>query len=308
MSSTMIEAKEFEKSYGSVQAVKPLDLKVNRGESFALLGPNGGGKTTLIRAVVGLHAATGGRILIDGLDTAEAADQLKKRIAYVPQRVRLPELLSVDEVSRIFARLNGVPVERAETAVERFGLGPFRSRQTRELSGGLLQRLGLVIALMKDASLIVLDEPTASLDPPGRELLLEFLLEQKQGGRTILFSSHLLHSAVQLADRVGVLVDGRLASCQPVSEFRAAVTERTAVRLVLDRIVSANGILVAAEDAGATITQCQDRQIWFRAFPERRLEVVRAIEQAGGNIEEFHTEVPDWEALIRDQWAGSMEN
>ncbi len=303
----MIRFEQFEKSYDKVQAVKPLDLEISHGESFALLGPNGSGKTSIIRAVVGLHAPTGGRILVDGFDVVKEPDRVKNRLVYVPQRVTMPDLLTVGEVLRVFAGLNRVSRDRINETLELLSLGEVVDRPTQELSGGMLQRLGLAVAFLREAPLLVLDEPTVNLDPLGIECLQQHLWKLKQKRTSILFSSHRLHSAMHLADRVGVLVDGRMASIEAVSTFRTAVTERTAVRIVFNNIVDTNRIVAAAERARADVLECDGEQIRFNALPEHRLEVIRAIEHAGGVVEEFHTEAPDWEALIRDHFGSAVK-
>ena len=306
-SDAMIRFEQFEKSYGKVQAVKPLDLEVSHGESFALLGPNGSGKTSAIRAVVGLHAPTGGRILVDGLDVVREPDRVKRRLVYVPQRVTMPDLLTVREIVRVFARLNLVSDDRINETVQMFALDEVVDRPTQELSGGTLQRLGLAVAFLREAPLLVLDEPTANLDPIGIERFQQYLGKLKQRRTSILFSSHRLHSAMQLADRVGVLVDGQMASIEPASTFRTAVTRQTAVRIVFASVVDSNLIRSSAKKAGAEVLECDGEQICFSALPEHRMEIIRAIERVGGVVEEFHTEAPDWEALIRDHFGSTIE-
>lgn len=304
---TMIQFEQFEKSYGDVQAVKPLDLEVSHGESFALLGPNGSGKTSVIRAVVGLHAPTGGRILVDGLDVVKEPDRVKSRLVYVPQRVTMPDLLTVREIVRVFARLSLVSDDRINETVKMFALEEVIDRPAQELSGGTLQRLGLAVAFLREAPLLVLDEPTVNLDPVGIERLQQYLRELKRRKTSILFSSHRLHSAMQLADRVGVLVDGRMVSIEPASTFRTAVTQQTAVRILFTSVVDSDMIRASAQQAGAEVLESDAKQICFSAPPEHRLEVIRAIERVGGVVEEFHTEAPDWEALIRDHFGNAVE-
>jgi len=156
-SDPMIRLERFEKRYGRIEAVKPLDLEIARGEAFALLGPNGSGKTTIIRALVGLHRPSGGRILIDGIDTASSPNEVKKRLAYVPQRVGLPEMLTAREVVSLFGRLRNVSEERVDHVLDLFALGDVADRAVRGLSGGMLQRVGLAAAFLEEVPLFVLD-------------------------------------------------------------------------------------------------------------------------------------------------------
>jgi ABC-type multidrug transport system ATPase subunit len=302
----MIRLERFEKRYGRIRAVKPLDLEVAAGESFALLGPNGSGKTTIIRALAGLHFPSAGRILVDGLDVARSPDAVKARLSYVPQRVSMPEMLTARELAALFARLKGVSPRRVDQVLEQFALLEQADRRVGEYSGGMVQRLGLAVAFLKDVPLFVLDEPTVNLDPLGIRTLHRALEQLKSKGTTVLFSSHVLHSTTQLADQVAVLAHGELARLEQVSVFERAVTRQTMVRVILRRATDA--MIDAARQAGAEVSSRNGKQLCFRALPERRLEVIRAIEQAGGTIEEFHTEAPAWDALIGSHFGAGEES
>jgi ABC-2 type transport system ATP-binding protein len=293
----MIRLEKFEKRYGKVQAVRPLDLEIERGEAFALLGPNGSGKTTIIRSLVGLHRPSGGRILIDGLDVVRSPNQVKQRLSYAPQRVTMPEMLTAREVATLFGRLAGVAATRVDEVLELFALNDNADRRTREFSGGMLQRLGLAVAFLRDVPLLVLDEPTVNLDLLGVDRLRHLLGEARKKGTTIVFSSHIVQSAMELADRVAVLVEGSLVELEQAPVFRANVTRQTIVRVVLDRVTDA--VIEMARAAGADTASRNGAQVSFTASPERRLEIIRAIERSGAVVEEIHTETPDWEALIR---------
>jgi len=300
----MVRLERFEKRYGKLQAVWPLDLEVTRGESFALLGPNGGGKTSVLRALVGLHDASAGRVLIGGVDMARSPDEAKARLSFVPQRVSLPGMLTAREILTLFARLKKASLERVGEVLEEFGLEESADRRTAEFSGGMLQRLGLAIGFLRDVDLLVLDEPTVNLDPPGILKLNQLLHQLKQKGTTIVFSSHLLRNAMELADRVGVLVAGRMVEPEEVPVFHEAVTRKTTVRVVLSHLT--DDIVAAVRGAGGDVSGHNGREVSFTALPRKRLHVIRAIEQAGGAIEEFHTDAPDWEVLIQEH-LGEME-
>ena len=305
MTTPLVKLERFEKRYGKLQAVWPLDLEIARGESFALLGPNGGGKTSVLRALVGLHAPSAGRVLVDGVDVVRSPDQVKARLSFVPQRVSLPGMLTARETLSLFARLKKVPLGRVEEILEEFELAPSADRRVGEYSGGMLQRLGLAIGFLREVDLLVLDEPTVNLDPPGIIQLHQLLHRLKGRGTSIVFSSHLLRSAVELADRVGVLVDGKMVEPEEAPVFHEAVARRTTVRVVLTRLT--DDMVAAVRQAGGDVSGQNGREVSFTARPEKRLHVIRAIEDAGGAIEEFHTDAPDWEALIQEH-LGQMEN
>jgi ABC-2 type transport system ATP-binding protein len=297
MPTPIIRLEGFEKRYGPIRAVRGIDLEVAQGETFALLGPNGGGKTTVLRALAGLHSPSGGKIFVDGYDVREEPDRVRRLLSYLPQRTTMPGLLTAREVLELFARLGRAPASRVEEVLDLFVLQEDADRHNREFSGGMLQRLGLAVAFLKDVPLYVLDEPTLNLDSLGTQRLRDHLKKLASNGATVLFSSHNLHETMQTADRVAVLVDGRIVKVEDVSVFRNTVTRETKVRVVLASTTDA--ILDAARAAGADVTDRNGRHVHFRALPEHRLEVVRAIENAGGAIEEFHTEAPDWDALVK---------
>ena len=292
----MVRFEAFGKSFGVLEAVKPLDLEIAQGESFAFLGPNGGGKTTVLRGLVGIHSPTSGRIVVRGVDLEREPDRVRRLLAFVPQRVTMPDVLTAREILDLFAALREVPGARVNEVLDLLALSDDADRWIGEYSGGMLQRLGLAAALLEEVPLLVLDEPTLNLDPQGIDSLHRALAGLKERGSTIVFSSHSIHSAVRLADRIGVLVDGELVTLEAVAAFQAEVTRQTTVRVVLDRIDDA--IVQAAEGAGADVRECNATHVSFRALPENRLDVIRAIERAGGTVEEFHTEAPGWESLV----------
>ncbi|MCP4657859.1 MAG: ABC transporter ATP-binding protein [bacterium] len=296
----MVRLEQFEKRYGSIHAVKPVDLEVRPGEAFVLLGANGSGKTTILRAVCGLHTPSSGRVLVDGIDVAVDPREAKRKLAYLPQRVTVPELLTGREVLAFYAGLNGVEGARVDEALELMGLADDADRYAREYSGGMVQRLGLAITWLRDVPLLLLDEPTLNLDPTGTELFREWIRKLKKQGVTVLFTSHILHEALHLADRVGVMAEGRLIKVQEVSEFRDRVLLETRVRVVLDRLT--DPIVSAARAAGAEEDSCSDTSYAFKAPPHKRQKVIRAIEDTGGLIEELHTEAPNWESLAENHF------
>ena len=293
----IVRLEGFEKRYGPIEAVRGVDLEVASGETLAFLGPNGGGKTTILRALAGLHAPSAGRVLIDGRDLTLEPEGARDLLSYLPQKASMPGLLTAREVLEFFARLRKVPPSRVDEMLELFALQEDAHRYTREYSGGMLQRVGLAVVFLREVPLYVLDEPTLNLDSLGVRRLREHLASLKDAGATVLFSSHSLSSTMQTADRVAVLVEGRVVKLEDVSVFRETVTRETRVRVVLRSTTEA--ILEAVRKTGAEVTDRNGRHVHFRALPNRRLDVVRAIEKAGGTIEEFHTEPPDWDDLIR---------
>ena len=216
----MIQVEHFTKRYGNFTAVDDISFEVKHGEVFAFLGPNGSGKTTTMKTMVGLNVPTTGRILINGFDVHKQPKAAKRFVSYLPQRVVFPENLTAREVMRFYDRVRQLPKALADEALARANFNGFSDKAVSEFSGGMVQRLGLAVASMPEAPILLLDEPTANLDPQGVKRFREFILEQKQNGKTIIFSTHLLTEAEQLADRVGIFVGGKLAAQEAIENLR----------------------------------------------------------------------------------------
>lgn len=292
----IVRLEEFDKWYGEVHAVKTANLEVHPGEAFVLLGSNGSGKSTLLRAIAALHAPTSGRVWVNGLDVADSPLAAKKMLAYLPQRIEFPPLLTGREILRFYAGLKRVEIARAAEALEFVDLLKDADRATGGYSGGMLQRLALGITFLKDVPLLLLDEPTLNLDPTGIQRFREWIEEVRERGVTIVFTSHILQESLRLADRVGVMSQGELVKVLEVGGFRERVVSATTVRVVVDQLT--DSMIEAAHRAGAVEDGRNERSYAFKAPPEKRQRVIRALEDAGGLIEELHTEPPDWDSLV----------
>ncbi len=206
----MIRYESFTTRYGALLAVDARELEVRRGETVALVGPNGSGKTTTLKALVGLVRPTSGRVLAGGFDATLEGPAARSRLGYLPQRLSFPDGATARETMRIFARLRDVDRREAEALLERVGLDAAAGRAVDEFSGGMRQRLGLAIALLGRPLALVLDEPSAALDPTGALLVRDLIREIAAGGTTVLLSSHDRAEVAALADRIAIFVDGRL--------------------------------------------------------------------------------------------------
>ncbi|HEV8537343.1 MAG TPA: ABC transporter ATP-binding protein [Bacteroidota bacterium] len=223
----MIQVEHFTKKFGSFIAAENISFEVKEGEVFALLGPNGSGKTTTMKAIAGLNIPTSGRVLINGVDAHQGPKGARNFLSYLPQRVVFPENLTAREVMRFYGRLRNLPVAAADDALAKAGFNASPPNGQRcsdklvsEFSGGMIQRLGLAVVALPNAPILLLDEPTANLDPQGVKHFREFILEQKEQRKTIIFSTHLLQEAEQLADRVGVFVGGKFVAQESVENLR----------------------------------------------------------------------------------------
>ncbi len=292
----MISVRGLVKRYGDIVAVNDLSFEVERGETFALIGPNGAGKTTTLKLLLGLANPDRGTIAIgrDGRPPRDA--RARHELGYVPQSVEFPSGRTVAEVLTYFSDLRGLPRTAVTRALERVGLAPTAARRASELSGGYTQRLSLAQALLGDPALLVMDEPTASLDP---EATWEFrtLIEQLQReGTTILLCSHLLAEVERVADRVLILMDGRGAALERMDALRAR--QANATRLAVDvgdaverttAVLTGRGIVVDREASGRLV---------FDAADGRGPQALESLQQAGVAVRGFEVIRPTLEEVF----------
>jgi len=217
-----VEVEHLTKRFGDFTALDDVSFTVEPGEIVALLGPNGSGKTTALKCLVGLTLPDSGKISIGEHDLRTDALHARQLLSYLPQRVAFHDQLTAREVLRFYCRLRRLPERRIDEtlATPNFHFNGFSDKPVGQFSGGMLQRLGLAVTCLPNAPVLVLDEPTSSLDPLRALEFREFLASLKREGKTIVFSSHLLNEVVQLADRVAIMVEGRLVALEPVSAFR----------------------------------------------------------------------------------------
>jgi lipooligosaccharide transport system ATP-binding protein len=205
-----VDAHGVSKRFGDFVALNELSLKVHSGQCVGLLGPNGAGKSTFIGCLYGSVDRSGGDLRVFGFDPARDARRIKERIGVVPQENALDEELTVLENMRLYARFQGVrdPFRRINELLEHMSLDHKSDAQIRTLSGGMKRRLTFVRALLSDPELLILDEPTTGLDPTVRHLLWDKVLSYRQAGKTVLVTTHYMHEAELLCDRVIILNHG----------------------------------------------------------------------------------------------------
>lgn len=285
-----IQVNKLTKKFKDCVAVNDVSFEVGRGETFALLGPNGSGKTTTLKCLVGLTLPTTGSISVDTFDVVRNGREAKRLISFLPQRLAFSDQLTGREVLEFYCRLRRISPQRIDETLNTpdFHFNGFFDKSVSQFSGGMIQRLGLAVACLPDAPVLVLDEPTVSLDPKGALEFREFLASLKRQGKTILFSSHMLADVEQLADRVGIMVGGRLVALQSIATLRNELAASARLRVVLTKVESTS--LDAASRAGAGEVSVDGNSLLMNARPEGRLDILRAIETAGGQIQSFGME------------------
>ncbi len=211
----MIMVRGLTKRFGPVTAVENLSFTVEAGEAVALWGPNGAGKSTVLHCLLGV-VRYDGTIELGGCDPHRQGKSARRLVGFVPQQVQLPEDFTVREALIFFARLKGASLGAIPSVLERLGLAAHAEKRVGTLSGGMRQRVALAVALLGDPPILLLDEPTASLDAQSRQDFLNLLGELKRSGKTLLFSSHRQDEILSLADRVLILEQGRLVRIEQI--------------------------------------------------------------------------------------------
>ena len=279
-----------------VEAVNGTSFKVKRGEIFGLLGPNGAGKTTTIKAILRLIFPTEGEIRIFGrsADDREAA----KRVGYMPENPYVYQYLKPLEFLDLCGRLVGIPKTdrraRSEEMIDKVGLRHAMDRPIGKFSKGMMQRIGLAQALLHDPELLVLDEPMSGLDPIGRKEVRDLLIEQRERGKTLLFTSHILSDVELLCDRVVIMQEGEITSEGQVHDLL-----ETAGRQVEIRLSSASQALKDSLRSRGTILDGGAGHLTLRVEGQKAVdEVIRISNAAGARLDAMIPERQTLEKLF----------
>lgn len=284
------------KRYGDKHALDGLDLTVGRGTVHGVLGPNGAGKTTAVRIMSTLLRHDEGRVEVAGLDVRERAGEVRRRIGLLGQHAAVDEELGGRQNLEMFGRLYHLGARRAgaraDELLERFGLADTGRKAVRQYSGGMRRRLDLAASLIADPEVLFLDEPTTGLDPRGRAEVWEAVRSLVGGGTTVLLTTQYLEEADQLADRISVIDNGRVAAEGTADELKALVggdridvTLRDAARLGE----------AAALLGGTDLRVDEDRRLLNAPAPDRMATLtrtVRALEEAGIEAEDIAVRRP----------------
>ncbi len=204
----MIELKDIYKSFGKIEVLKGVSFEHKKGEVLTILGPNSSGKTTLIKIILGMVIPQKGEIYIDG-ELVNGKYQYRNGIDYLPQIARFPDNLTVQELISLIKEMR-VKESREERLIEMFNLTPFLKQKLNNLSGGTKQKVNLVLAFMFDSPIIILDEPTTGLDPASLISLKKLIKEEKEKGKAIIVTTHILSFVEEMADQIVFLLEGKL--------------------------------------------------------------------------------------------------
>lgn len=233
----VLTLREVHKSYGSTVAVDGLSLRIEAGEVFGLLGPNGAGKSTTIGLAVGLLRPDRGEVELAGLGPPTRAS-VRRHLGACPQQIALYEQFSGEENLLFLGKLHGLDratrKRRAAELLERVGLTARAKDRVSAYSGGMQRRLNIAAALVHDPKLVLLDEPTAGVDPHSRHALFELVRALKSEGRTVVYTTHYMEEAQRLCDRVGVIDQGRVLALGTVDELIAAHGGQSVVTVLRD--------------------------------------------------------------------------
>jgi ABC-2 type transport system ATP-binding protein len=278
----VIRATDLAKTYRTpfrrkkVEALRGVSFEVEPGEVFGFLGPNGAGKTTTIRCLMGICKITGGSATILGAPVPSRA--ARQRLGFLPEQPYFYDYLDVGELLDLGGRLFGVGAaerrRRADALIERVGLDHARGLALKKFSKGMLQRAGLAMALINDPELVVLDEPMSGLDPVGRKEVRDLILELRDDGKTVFFSSHILSDVEQISDRVAIVVKGRIEDVGRPRDLVGRALQSTEVRLQV------------GGDEGATAAVAAELGPRADKLRAERGEIL-AVLAAGSDVDDF---------------------
>ena len=268
-----VEINDVTKMFGKVRALKEINLQVKEGEVFAYIGPNGAGKSTTIRVLLGILQATKGSARIFGKDAWKDAVEIHKKIAYVPGDVNLWPNLTGGEVIDLFVNLRGSHDKALrERLITDFNLDP--TKKCRTYSKGNRQKVALIAAFASEVDLYILDEPTSGLDPLMEQVFQECVLEQKNKGKGVFLSSHIMSEVERLCDRVGIIREGEVVEVGTLDELRhlTRYTMQVSTKDTVEGLEKLAGVHDVTRDAGG---------LRFLADTAQMGEIINHINQFG---------------------------
>ena len=224
MTEAAVSVERLEKTLGKNRVLRGISFQAQSGEIFGLLGPNGAGKTTTLRIISTLLTPDAGSVEVLGYDTLKAPEQVRRRIGVVTADIGVYPRLSARENIAYFAQLSEVPdlelKRRIDAVVERLDIGSFADQRAESLSSGQKQKVAIARAIVHDPEVLMFDEPTSNLDVLASREVREFMVESKGRGKCVIFSTHVMHDAERLCDRITILHQGQVVASGPTAEVR----------------------------------------------------------------------------------------
>ena len=254
---------DLSKRYGTRWALDQVAFTVPRGEVFGLLGPNGAGKTTLLECLTGLRKPTSGTVRVLGEDPAAPGSGLRSQVAVQPQEATLFPQLSVRETVELWASFYPGP-DDVDDVLDRVGLLDEAYQRVKVLSGGQSRRLLLAVTVVGRPRVLLLDEPAAGLDPQAKEHLWNVVRQQRASGGTVLLSTHDMHEATELCDRVAVLVEGRIAACDTPGRLVSELAASSTVTFTTPRETDLTGLAALPGVTGFDSTEVAGERVRVR--------------------------------------------
>jgi Cu-processing system ATP-binding protein len=300
----MIIFREVTKRFDSHVAVDRLSVPIARGEVVALLGPNGSGKTTTLKIAAGLIRPGGGEVVIGEPPQTPSSPSARRLVSFLPQRVSFPDALTGTEVVEFYRRLRGLPESRTDAVLHFATLDAAADRPVSTYSGGMLQRLGLAVAMLPDADILLLDEPTAALDPDGLSAFYALVDRRRDEGRTVLFTSHQVGDVERLADRFLVLVRGRLVAELTQAALRERLADRGNIRLRLARRPAGLLEQIQTISSGAV---WRDDELIVPGPASIRARVLEIVRRSGAEIHGLVAQDGQMDSLYRELVASNGE-
>jgi len=295
-----ILTEKLTRRFGDVVAVDELDLAVERGEIFGLVGPDGAGKTTTIRLLAAIMTPTSGRAAVAGFDTVEQPEAIKARIGYMAQRFNLYGDLTVQENLEFFADVFEVYGEERERRLERLlqfaRLTEFRHRRAAHLSGGMQKKLALACTLIHEPQVLLLDEPTTGVDPVSRREFWDILLDLHLRGITIFVSTPYMDEA-ERCSRVGLIYQGRLIMCDTPERVKGVITEDL-IELRVDDLRQASRLIAGLPGVVEVQTYGDLLHVFVDDAGRRMPELERHLTQAGVRVQGLRQTQPRMEEVF----------
>jgi Cu-processing system ATP-binding protein len=227
----MVNIIGLRKQFGRLQVLKDLDCHIDRGKVTAVIGPNGSGKTTLIKIILGLTRPDAGKVIVDGIEL-DGGCAYRSKIGYMPQMAHFPDNLSAMEVINMVQDLRGNPQRQDQELMDAFALSNELHKPLRTLSGGNRQKVSAVLAFLFDPQVLILDEPTAGLDPVASSVLKDKIQQEKEAGKTFVLTSHIMSEVEELADTIAYLHEGRIQFMGSIKELKQSVGQARLERAI----------------------------------------------------------------------------